>query len=38
MASVLDALNDSVVYRTDVDGSVEVRISKSGYKIGNWSS
>ena len=38
MASVLDALNDSVVYRTDVDGSVEVRISKSGYKIRNWSS
>lgn len=37
MASVLDALNDSVVYRTDVDGSVEVRISKSGYKIRNWS-
>ena len=38
MASVLDTLNGSVVYRTDVDGSVEVRISKSGYKIRNWSS
>lgn len=38
MTSVLDTLNGSVVYRTDVDGSVEVRISKSGYKIRNWSS
>ena len=38
MTSVLDTLNGSVVYRTDVDGSIEVRISKSGYKIRNWSS
>ncbi len=32
--SVLDILKDSKVYRTDLDGSIEIRLNKNGYKIG----
>ncbi|NLL02518.1 MAG: MBL fold metallo-hydrolase, partial [Mollicutes bacterium] len=32
--SVLDVLKNSKVYRTDLDGSIEIRLNKNGYKIG----
>lgn len=32
--SVLDTLSDSKIYRTDKDGSIEIKLNKSGYKIG----
>ncbi len=35
--SVLDNLSKSMIYRTDIDGSVEVKFSKTGYKIKNYS-
>lgn len=31
--SVLDILKDSKVYRTDLDGSIEIKLNKNGYKI-----
>lgn len=31
--SVLDILKDSKVYRTDKDGSIEIKLNKDGYKI-----
>lgn len=31
--SVLDILNSSKIYRTDLDGSIEIKLSKNGYKI-----
>lgn len=31
--TVLDILNNSKIYRTDIDGSVEIKFNKSGYKI-----
>ncbi|MGN1000721.1 MAG: ComEC/Rec2 family competence protein [Bacilli bacterium] len=31
--SVLDTLSNSKIYRTDLDGSVEINLSKNGYKI-----
>lgn len=31
--SVLDVLSNSKIYRTDLDGSTEIRLNKSGYKI-----
>ena len=30
---VLDALNESTVFRTDLNGSIEIKLSKNGYKI-----
>ena len=35
--SVLDILKDSKIYRTDLDGSIEIKLSKSGYKIKTYS-
>lgn len=32
---VLDILKDSKIYRTDKDGSIEIRLNKNGYKIKN---
>lgn len=31
--SVLDILKDSKVYRTDLDGSIGIKLNKNGYKI-----
>lgn len=31
--SVLDILKDSKIYRTDLDGSIEIRLNKNGYII-----
>lgn len=31
--SVLDNLEESKIYRTDLDGSVEIKLTKNGYKI-----
>lgn len=31
--SVLDTLKDCNIYRTDQDGSIEIKLNKSGYKI-----
>lgn len=31
--SVLDILNNTKLFRTDVDGTIEVKISKKGYKV-----
>ena len=31
--SVLDILRDSKIYRTDLDGSIEIKLNKSEYKI-----
>ncbi|HHW69148.1 MAG TPA: hypothetical protein GX747_02250, partial [Tenericutes bacterium] len=31
--SVLDILKNSKIYRTDLDGSIEIKLNKSGYKI-----
>lgn len=31
--SVLDTLNNSRIYRTDLDGSVEIKLNKNGYKF-----
>ena len=36
--SVLDILKDSKIYRTDLDGSVEIKPNKNGYKIRTCSS
>ena len=33
--AVLDILKDSKIYRTDKDGSVEIRLNKNGYKVKN---
>ena len=30
---VLDILSDSKVYRTNLDGSIEIKLNKNGYKI-----
>ena len=35
--SVLDILKNSKIYRTDLDGSIEIKLSKSGYKIKTFS-
>ena len=32
-SSVLDILKNSKIYRTDLDGSLEIKLNKSGYKI-----
>lgn len=34
--AVLEILKDSKIYRTDKDGSVEIRLNKNGYKIKNY--
>ena len=31
--SVLDILKDSKIYRTDLDGSIEIKLNKNGYNI-----
>ena len=31
--SVLETLSNSKIYRTDIDGSIEIKINKNGYKI-----
>lgn len=31
--SVLDTLSNSKIYRTDLDGSVEIKLNKDGYKV-----
>ena len=31
--SVLDTLSNSKIHRTDLDGSIEIKLNKSGYKI-----
>lgn len=31
--SVLDTLNSSMIYRTDIDGSIEIKLNRRGYKI-----
>lgn len=31
--SVLDTLSNSKIYRTDLDGSIEIKLNKMGYKI-----
>ncbi|MGM9877564.1 MAG: ComEC/Rec2 family competence protein [Bacilli bacterium] len=31
--SVLDILKDSNIYRTDLDGTIEIKLNKNGYKI-----
>jgi competence protein ComEC len=35
--SVLETLANSKIYRTDYDGSIEIKINKSGYKIRTYS-
>ena len=35
--SVLDILKNSKIYRTDLDGSIEIKLNKSGYKIKTFS-
>lgn len=35
---VLDNLSSSKIYRTDTDGSIEIKINKEGYDIKNYSS
>lgn len=34
---VLDTLKDSKIYRTDLNGSIEIKINKKGYKIKTFS-
>ena len=36
--SVLDILNNSKIYRTDLDGSIEIKLNRSGLKISICSS
>lgn len=31
--SVLDTLKNSTIYRTDLDGSIKIKLNKNGYKI-----
>ena len=31
--SVLDILNNSTIYRTNIDVSIEIKLNRSGYKI-----
>lgn len=31
--SVLGILSSSKIYRTDIDGSIEIKINKNGYKL-----
>ena len=31
--SVLETLSNSKIYRTDIDGSIEIKLNKNGYKI-----
>lgn len=31
--SVLDILSNSKIYRTDINGSIEIKLNKNGYKI-----
>ena len=31
--SILDTLSNSKIYRTDLDGSIEIKLNKKGYKI-----
>jgi len=33
---VLDILKNSKIYRTDLDGSIEINLNKNGYKIRTW--
>ena len=35
--SVIDILSNSKIYRTDLDGSVEIELNKNGYKIRTYS-
>ncbi len=30
---VLETLSNSKIYRTDMDGSIEIKVNKNGYKI-----
>lgn len=34
---VLDNLSNSKIYRTDIDGSIEIKLNKNQYKIGTFS-
>lgn len=36
--SVINILKSSKIYRTDIDGSIEVKINKNGYKIKTYNS
>lgn len=36
--SVLDTLEDSKIYRTDKDGSIEIKLNKNGYKIKTYNT
>lgn len=36
--SVLKILNKSKIYRTDIDGSIEIKLNKKGYKISTYPS
>lgn len=35
--SVLDILNNSEIYRTDLNGSIDIKLNKNGYKIETYS-
>ena len=35
--SVLNILSNTKVYRTDLDGSIEIKLNKNGYKISTCS-
>lgn len=35
---VLDILSNSKIYRTDLDGSIEIKLNKNGYKIRTYNS
>ena len=30
---VLDTLSNSTIFRTDIDGSIEIKLNKNGYRI-----
>lgn len=36
-SSVLDNLSNSKIYRTDIFGSIKIKINKNGYRIKNYS-
>lgn len=36
--SVINILKSCKIYRTDIDGSIEVKINKNGYKIKTYNS
>ena len=34
--SVLDILESSKIYRTDLEGTIEIKLNKKGYKINTY--